>query len=313
MFKFTIPIGKLLINFRNQAGLSQSEVADRMGLSQKSGYKYISRLEKGQIKKSHLETILNYLDAVGVNWETFFRELSTHRATENHKQIMSKTKLPSNLKLQKTIDRDTGLYANKISGVPKQANTINTKLVKEKIKNKVLKLLASHQTDEKLIPIYLDFAEHMFKREQNPNPNPPLDNTPWIKTGIKKILFSKISSIVHKTFWAEKKKMVKQKPLSQDKQEQMAVRFAKYRAQIEPIELAVQRLLNQIVIPEVLYPFYKAYTRECFKAIRKYFGKDPVLLKQKISNIDDEWIANGLNAEVLDKIKNVILAAYQNI
>ena len=156
-----------------------------------------------------------------------------------------------------------------------------------------------------------DYVEHMFKREQNPNPNPPLNVSPWIKSGIKKILFTKISSIVHKTIWSEKKKLIKQKPLSQDKQEQMAVRFARYRAQIEPIELAVQRLLNQIVIPEVLYPFYKAYTRECFKAIRKYLAKDPVLLKQKISNINDQWIANGLNAEVLDKIQTTILAVYQ--
>jgi transcriptional regulator with XRE-family HTH domain len=307
-----IPIGELLAKFRIQAGLSQTEVAERMGLSAKSGYKYISRLEKGQIKKSYLDTILNYLDAVGVNWGTFFTELSTVQAREALSKIISQVKLPGNWKLQKKIDRDVTLYATKITGVPKTSVTINVNLVKEKIKSKVLKLLASHLTDEKLIPTYLDYTWHLFNREMNPNLNPPLINKPWEKSGIKPILFSKISQIVHKTVWSEKKKLVKRKPLTQDTQERMAVRFGNYRSQIEPIELVVHRLLNEIVIPEVLYPAYKAYTRECFKAIRKYFNKDPVLLKQKISNINKEWIANKLNQEVLDKIQNTILTVYQS-
>jgi hypothetical protein len=226
---------------------------------------------------------------------------------------MSQVKLPSDWRLQKKIDRDITLYATKITGVPKTSVTININLVKEKIKSKVLKLLATHLTADKLIPTYLDYTWHIFNREINPNPNPSLDNTPWIKSGIKKILFPKISQVVHKTVWAEKKKLIKPKPLAQDTRDRMAVRFGNYRSKIEPIELAVHRLLCEIVIPEVLFPSYKAYTRECFKAIRKYFSKDPVLLKQKLSNINQEWIANRLNPEVLDKIQTTILAIYQNI
>ena len=110
MLKMTIPIGKLLAKFREQTGLSQTEVAERMGLSTKSGYKYISRLEKGQIKKSFLETILNYLDAIGVSWETFFRELSVLRSKHTHQNVMSQVKLPSDWRLQKKIDRYTATY-----------------------------------------------------------------------------------------------------------------------------------------------------------------------------------------------------------
>jgi transcriptional regulator with XRE-family HTH domain len=310
---FNKEIGKKLVLLRKKVNLTQSEIAKRMRIKSASGRSFIAQLEIGLIKNPSIGTLFNYLSACGASWTEFVKELELSYNKTRRKGIVSQVKLPSNFKLQKKIDRDAQLYAKNISGVPKQSVTINTKLVKEKIKSKVMKLLTSHQTDEKLIPIYLDYTNHMFEREQNPNPNPQLNYTPWIKSGIKKILFSTISSIVHKTYWQEKKKLLKQKPLSQDKQEQMAVRFARYRAHIEPIELAVQGLLNQIVIPEVLYPFYKAYTRECFKAIRKYLGKDPVLLRQKISNINDEWIANGLNSEVLNKINNVVLVTYQNI
>ena len=64
----SITIGKVLDKFRKQSGLSQIEVAKRMGLSAKSGRKYISRLENEQIKQPFLNTVLVYLDAVGVSY-----------------------------------------------------------------------------------------------------------------------------------------------------------------------------------------------------------------------------------------------------
>lgn len=67
MIKMSITIGKVLGKFREQSGLSQIEVAKRMGLSDKSGRKYISRLENEQIKQPFLNTVLVYLDAIGVS------------------------------------------------------------------------------------------------------------------------------------------------------------------------------------------------------------------------------------------------------
>ena len=43
-------IGQLLTKVREKSGLSQIEVAKRIGLSTKSGQGYISRLEKGKTK-----------------------------------------------------------------------------------------------------------------------------------------------------------------------------------------------------------------------------------------------------------------------
>jgi transcriptional regulator with XRE-family HTH domain len=310
MFKLTTPMGMLLAKFREQAGLSQSEVAERMGLSLKSGYKYISRLEKSQIKKPYQDTILNYLDAISVNWGTFFNELYQSRSKQNLERIMSRVKLPSYRKLQRKIDRDITLYANKIKGAPKTSVKIDVKQVKEKIKSKVLMLLAGHKTDDKLIPIYLDYTWHLFNREMNPNPNPPLDTKPWKKSGIKPILFIPISQIVHKTVVFEKKKLLK-KPLSLETQEKMSVRFGNYRVKIEQIELAAHRKLNEIIIPEVLYPAYKAYARECYKAIRKYFAKDNSLLQQRIAEIKRAWTLNKLNPEILDKVHQTVFAEFQ--
>jgi len=114
MIKMSITIGKVLGKFRKQSGLSQIEVAERMKLSVKSGRKYISRLENEQIKQPFLNTILVYLDAIGVSWATFFNELSILKSKQSHAEIMSKVKLPVGYRLQKKLDRDTLLYEKQV-------------------------------------------------------------------------------------------------------------------------------------------------------------------------------------------------------
>jgi len=47
-------IADLLKKVREESGLSQAAVAERIGLSLKSGKGYISHLEKGRLKKSCL-------------------------------------------------------------------------------------------------------------------------------------------------------------------------------------------------------------------------------------------------------------------
>ncbi|MDH5683670.1 MAG: helix-turn-helix domain-containing protein, partial [candidate division WOR-3 bacterium] len=60
-------IGQLLTKIREKSGLSQIEVAKRIGLSTKSGQGYISRLEKGKTKNPPIQTILLYLRACGAS------------------------------------------------------------------------------------------------------------------------------------------------------------------------------------------------------------------------------------------------------
>jgi len=54
-------IGKFLTKFREKSGLSQIEVAKRMGLSVKSGRKYISRLETNKLNSHSLTQFLSNL------------------------------------------------------------------------------------------------------------------------------------------------------------------------------------------------------------------------------------------------------------
>ena len=68
-------IAKLLKSTREKAGLYQAEVAERIGLSAKSGKGYISHLEKGMVKNPPIGTILLYLRACGESWVEFFKQL----------------------------------------------------------------------------------------------------------------------------------------------------------------------------------------------------------------------------------------------
>ena len=56
-------IARLLKSAREKAGLSQFEVAKRIGLTYKTAGSFISHLEKGKIKNPSLGAILLYLRA----------------------------------------------------------------------------------------------------------------------------------------------------------------------------------------------------------------------------------------------------------
>jgi len=311
MFVFTKEIASYLKNLRKHAGLTQNEVASRMGLKTKSGRSFIAQLENGLIKNPTMATVFDYLSVCGASWIDFAKEVEVIYARTNRQEIMSQVKLPDKPELRKKVSRDIALYDTKIKGVAKSLPTLDIDKVKERIKNKVLFLLAGHQPDKKLISHYLDFAHHALERELNPNPLPPINYKLWVRSGIMPTLLPEISRIVHKLVWYEKKRMLKQKPLSEEKRKRMATRFGNYRSRIEPIETAVHALLCQIVIREVDFPLYKAYTRECYRAINKYFTKDSEKYREKMSEINQAWVKRGLKPEILERINNTVLAEFQ--
>ncbi|MEO0083311.1 MAG: helix-turn-helix transcriptional regulator, partial [candidate division WOR-3 bacterium] len=179
-FIFTKEIARLLVAFRKTARLTQAEMAEQIGLSRKSGKKYISLLETGRIKNPSLGTIILYLDACNVSYETFFNKLSQLRFTQRQEEIMRQVKLPANFRLQKKLDRDTALYAHKIRHQIRKPMLDIDKL-KTKIDRELSKYLSDHQISDDLKPIYQDFADYVLKRALNPEPNPPLDTKPWQK------------------------------------------------------------------------------------------------------------------------------------
>ena len=88
-------IGRLLTKIREKFGLSQIEVAERIGLSKKSGQGYISRLEKGKSKNPPIQTILLYLSACGESWPEFFKQLDIIDFKMRHEKMISQLPPPS--------------------------------------------------------------------------------------------------------------------------------------------------------------------------------------------------------------------------
>jgi transcriptional regulator with XRE-family HTH domain len=61
-------LGDRLKQVRLHSGLSQMKVSKLMGFDPAHGYKYILRLEKGQVPNPTLRTIVAYLESCGARW-----------------------------------------------------------------------------------------------------------------------------------------------------------------------------------------------------------------------------------------------------
>jgi transcriptional regulator with XRE-family HTH domain len=62
-------LGARLKQIRSQSGLSQMKLAKLIGFDPAHGYKYILRLEKGQVPNPTLRTIAACLEACGASWQ----------------------------------------------------------------------------------------------------------------------------------------------------------------------------------------------------------------------------------------------------
>ena len=62
-------LGARLKQIRRQSGLSQMKLAKLIGFDPAHGYKYILRLEKGQVPNPTLRTIAACLEACGATWQ----------------------------------------------------------------------------------------------------------------------------------------------------------------------------------------------------------------------------------------------------
>ena len=68
----TREMGNRLRELRLRKGLSQAELARRMGLAYGSGKSFVSMLERGKIPDPHLSTITLYLRACGALLSEFY-------------------------------------------------------------------------------------------------------------------------------------------------------------------------------------------------------------------------------------------------
>ncbi len=334
--RFVKEIGKILQKYRKNAKLSQSELAEKMGLSRTSGFKYISYLETGRIKNPSLLTILRYLKICQVLWPKFFQELAQIDFNLQHQkyQVAIPSDLP--LDLQKKIDRDTALYLIKIQYPKPPFDELDWQRIQEKVDKKVNELL-SHQglneTDK--IP-YLNFVNELIKNYDTPQSQTVFEKYYRTKELNWRII-SEIRSIIYKVIRMEQKRLKKPKALDPQKISTMARKFLAYRIQIEPIEAEVQKKLSELGVPTLYHQGYKDFCRECFSLIKKFYQKKPknqteaklisitdnkastsslysnLNLIQKVTELIKKWKTLGLKEEVLQIVKDIVISHFRNI
>jgi transcriptional regulator with XRE-family HTH domain len=73
---FTAEMGRRLRDLRQKKGLSEDQVAERMGLRGKGRWNLIARLEHGRVADPHLSTITFYLRACGALFSEFYDVLT---------------------------------------------------------------------------------------------------------------------------------------------------------------------------------------------------------------------------------------------
>ncbi len=80
-------MGARLKELRERADLTQSEVAERMGMSYSSAKAYVSMLEQGRVARPMLETIVLYLKACGAKMDEFFGRFNSLNFVDVEKKL----------------------------------------------------------------------------------------------------------------------------------------------------------------------------------------------------------------------------------
>jgi len=308
-------LGKLLAKFRKSAKLSQAELAERMGLSKKRGYCHISQLEIGREKKPSLYTILLYLKACQTPWTTFFQKLSEIDFKIEHDTVMRQV-YPAPFD-KKSKDTTTSCECNitqpdKRGGAKTPYQKLDWQRIKTKIDKKVKILLFNHKIDENAKQSYLTFTNELIVNYDS-GQIPAIFQKHWQARILNRAIIEAIRKIVYQTAKTEQKRLKRQKALPSEKFRKMAGSFLRYRVKIEPIEAEVQKKLGELNVPIAQNQGYKDFVRECYSALKKYYLKDQFLLTQKFIEIKKAWRQMGLNEEVMEKVKEMVIKIYKEL
>jgi transcriptional regulator with XRE-family HTH domain len=306
-FIFTKEMADLLIKIRKRAGLSQKDIAERIGLSRKS-FAYISFLETGKIKNPSLGVILPFLRACGESWTEFFKHLDMIDFRTRHEKMISQ--LPPEAS-QRKIQRDAMRYEIGIEFPSKEKpkRDIDFDRLKSRIEAKITPFLIKNDIEGNQASLYQKFTREYFDFMATLNKSGMKAVTvQYQRAGLKTHLLYGLKKIINKVIRAEIKRIQARKPLPSEKQEKMAIGFTKYRIRIEKIEAEVHKLLCALGVPTSWFGMYKAFSRECYRALKKYYGKEA--LEDKFQAIIKSWIKQGLKQDILIKVKDVTIKAF---
>ena len=364
MFNFTEGMAKILRRLRENANLTQKEVATRMGVKTKYGQSLIAQIEMGKVKNPSLRTILDYLRACGESWPEFFKQLDTIDFKMRHEKMIAQVYPPPT---ERKIQRDAMRFEIGVEFPSKEKEEIDFERLKKQIKEKVTALVnkadttltptlshrgrggksdsslrgAKRQSNlkesiaskeiatlpmvarndilektaqvsgdkENLINSYQKFALEYFEFLATLNKaGMKMVADKYQRAGLKLYLLFKIKKIINSVLRGEIKRIEAKKPLPTEKQEKMAIGFTKYRIRIEKIEAEVHKLLCDLGVATPLFLLYKDFSRECYRALKRYYGKE--ILSDKFQAIIRRWVKEGLKEDVLLKVKDATIKVF---
>jgi hypothetical protein len=212
---------------------------------------------------------------------------------------------------QRKIQRDAMKYEINVEFPSKAKEEIDFTRLKKRIKDKVLVLLTKNQVEENQINSYQRFASEFFDFLAALNkPGMKMVIEKYQRAGLARHLIFKIKKMVFSVIGAELKRIEAKKPLPTEKQEKMAIGFTKYRIRIEKLEAEVHKLLCDLAVPTSWFASYKAFTRVCYRVLKKYYGIHQELLNKRLTNIIERWQKEGLKKEILLKLKDKIISVF---
>jgi transcriptional regulator with XRE-family HTH domain len=307
---FTTEVGKLLQVARKRANLSQAEIAKQLGFSSKSGKIYISSLERGKRRNTPLRTILFYLRACGESWSEFFKHLDAIDFRTRHERMIAQLPKPPD---QRKIQRDAMRYEIGIEFPSKEKpkRDIDFARLRSRIESKVTPFLIKNDIAGNQASLCQKFTREFFDFMATLNKSGMKATTErYQRAGLKLHIIHGLRKIIINEIKAEIKRISAKKPLPSKKQQKMAIGFTKYRIRIEKIEAETHKLLCDLSVPTPWFALYKAFARECTRALKKYYGKNPELLNKNLTVIIERWQIEGLKKDVLTKLKDKIISVF---
>jgi len=295
---------------RINARLSQRELALALSFKTKSGQSYIARLEKGLIKNPTIRILLDYLRTCGESWSEFFKHLDAIDFRNRHEKMIAQLPIPpESRKVQRAAMRyETGI---EFPSKEKPKRDIDFNRLKSRIETKVNPFLIKNNIEENQASLCQKFTREFFDFMAVLN-KPAMKATieRYQRAGLGFNIIHGLRKIIINEIKAEIKRIEAKKPLPSKKQEKMAIGFTRYRIRIEKLEAEVHRLLCDLAVPTSWFASYKAFTRECYRVLKKYCGKNQELLNKNLTEIIQRWIKQGLKEAVLLKLKERIISVF---
>ncbi len=310
MFIFTKEMAEKLRKIRENAGLTQKEVALRIGIKNKSGRSFIGQLENGMIKNPTLRTILEYLRVCGESWSDFFKHLDAIDFRARHEKMISQ--LPPQAS-QRKIQRDVMKYEIGIEFPSKEKpkRDIDFDRLKSRVEAKITPFLIKNDIKGNQASLYQKFTREYFVFLATLNKSGMKAVTDkYQRAGLKRNIIYGLKKIINNVIRAEIKRIEAKKPLLSEKQEKMAIGFTKYRIRIEKIEAEVHKLLCEIGVQPPWFALYKGFARECYRTLKKHYGPNQELLNKKLNEIIERWQKEGLKEDILLKLKDKIISVF---